>query len=149
MKKNVLILNSYHQGYKWTDDITRGILSALAPESGDTRIFIEYMGTKWVKGAPYFEALRNIMKLKFAKTRFDLIISSDNDAFNFLRKYRDDIFGRVPTVFCGVNYLNASELEGLELFTGISETADIKECLELALRLHPLTKKILIIGTMR
>ena len=146
VKKNVLILNSYHQGYKWTDDITRGILSALAPESGDTRIFIEYMGTKWVKGAPYFEALRNIMKLKFAKTRFDLIISSDNDAFNFLRKYRDDIFGRVPTVFCGVNYLNASELEGLELFTGISETADIKECLELALRLHPLTKKILIIG---
>ena len=145
-RKNILILNSYHQGYKWTDDITHGILSALAPESGNTRIFIEYMGTKWVKGAPYFESLRKIMKLKFAKTRFDLIICSDNDAFNFLRNYRDEIFGRIPTVFCGVNFLNASELEGLELFTGISETADIKESLELALKLHPLTKRILIIG---
>lgn len=144
--KDVLILNSYHQGYKWTDDITSGILSALSPESGNTRIFIEYMGTKWVKGKPYFEELRRIMELKFSKTRFDLIISSDNDAFNFLCDYRDELFGKLPTVFCGVNYLNESELAGRELYTGISETADIKESLDLALKLHPLTKRILIIN---
>ena len=145
-KKNVLILNSYHQGYKWTDDITHGILSALDPESGRTRIFIEYMGTKWVKEKAYFEELRIIMKLKFSKFRFDLIISSDNDAFNFLRDYRDEIFGKVPTVFCGVNYLNPDELAGKDLFTGISETVDIKEGLALALKLHPKTKRILIIN---
>ncbi|MEJ2659795.1 MAG: PAS-domain containing protein [Desulfobacteraceae bacterium] len=145
-KKNILILNSYHQGYKWTDDITRGILSALAPESENTRIFIEYMGAKWVKGKPYFEQLRRTMKLKFSKTRFDLIISSDNDAFNFLRDYRDELFGRIPTVFCGVNYLNTSELAGKELFTGISETADIQESLQLALKLHPKTKRVLVIN---
>ena len=28
-KKNVLILNSYHQGYKWTDDEVRGIVNGL------------------------------------------------------------------------------------------------------------------------
>lgn len=146
IKKNVLILNSYHQGYKWTDDITRGILSALAPESGHTRIFIEYMGTKWVKDKAYFEQLRTIMKLKFSRTRFDLIIASDNDAFNFLRDYRNEIFGKIPTVFCGVNYLNSEELAGSKLFTGISENADIRETLKLALKLHPLTKRILIIN---
>jgi PAS domain S-box-containing protein len=145
-KQNVLFLNSYHQGYKWSDDITRGILSALAPERENTRIFIEYMGTKWVKGKPYFEELRRIMKLKFSNTRFDLIICSDNDAFNFLCDYRDELFGKIPTVFCGVNYLSASELADKELFTGTSETADIKESLELALRLHPSTKKILIVN---
>ncbi len=144
--KDVLILNSYHQGYKWTDDITRGILSALSPESGNTRIFIEYMGTKWVKGKPYFEELRRIMELKFSKTRFDLIISSDNDAFNFLCDYRNELFGKIPTVFCGVNYLNAAELEGKAFFTGVSETADIKESLDLALKLHPMTKRIFIIN---
>jgi PAS domain S-box-containing protein len=145
-KRNILILNSYHQGYKWTDDITHGILSALAPESANTRIFIEYMGTKWVKGKAYFQELRKLMKLKFSKTHFDLIISSDNDAFNFLCDCRDELFGKIPSVFCGVNYLNASELAGIELYTGISEIADIKGSLELALKLHPLTKRILIVG---
>jgi len=145
-KKNVLILNSYHQGFKWTDDITRGIISALEPASGTTRIYIDYLDTKWVKDEKYFQQLRQILKHKYSGTHFDLIVASDNDAFDFLRDYRDEVFGRIPVVFCGVNYFQAADLAGKHLFTGISETADIKESLDLALRLHPLTKSIFIIN---
>ena len=144
--KNVLILHSYHQGFKWTDDITRGIVSALEPASGETRVHIEYMGTKWVNDSLYFQELRQILKHKYSKTRFDLIISSDNDAFDFLRDHRDEVFGRIPVVFCGVNYFRDSDLIGKSLFTGISETADLRDSLDLALRLHPSAKKIFIIN---
>lgn len=145
-KKNVLILNSYHEGFKWTDDITRGVISALEPVSGETRIFIEYLNTKWVKDDLYFLELRQILKHKYARTRFDLIISSDNDAFDFLRDYRDEVFGRIPVVFNGVNYFKESDLAGKALFTGVSETADLRESLELALRLHPSVKRIVVIN---
>jgi len=43
--KNVLLLNSYHQGFTWTDDVTRGIVSALGPVRGRTRLYIEHMNT--------------------------------------------------------------------------------------------------------
>jgi len=145
-KKNVLILNSYHERFKWTDDVTRGAISALAPVSGETRIFIEYLNTKWVKDDLYFQELRQILKHKYARTRFDLIISSDNDAFDFLRKYRDEVFGRIPVVFNGVNYFKESDLAGKALYTGVSETADLRESFELALRLHPSVKRIFVIN---
>lgn len=100
-KKNVLILNSYHQDYKWTNDETRGVVEALAPVNDKIKIYIEYMGTKWVSGDQYFEELNRMLKFKYQNIRFDVIVLSDNDALNFLVKYRDGIFGRVPTVFCG------------------------------------------------
>jgi sigma-B regulation protein RsbU (phosphoserine phosphatase) len=145
-RKNVLILNSYHQGFKWTDDITRGVVSALNPVSGETRVYIEYMDTKWTNGDRYYDQLFRLLKIKYSKTRFALIVCSDTDAFVFLRDHRDDLFGRVPTVFCGVNYFAPEDLRGKRLFTGVSETADLRETFDLALKLHPRTKGILVIN---
>ncbi|MEQ8162989.1 MAG: ABC transporter substrate binding protein [Smithellaceae bacterium] len=145
-KKNILILNSYHQDYKWTNDETRGVVEALAPVNDKIKIYIEYMGTKWVSGDQYFEELNRMLKFKYQNIRFDVIVLSDNDALNFLVKYRDGIFDRVPTVFCGINYFQDDDLKGQPLYTGTNETADIKTNLETILRLHPATKKIVVIN---
>ncbi len=56
------------------------------------------------------------------------------------------MFGKVPVVFCGVNYFRKDDLDGTTLFTGTSETADLRESLEVALRLHPSARKIFIIN---
>jgi len=40
--KRVLILHSYHQGYKWTDDIHQGIVDILNKEE-NIELCIEYM----------------------------------------------------------------------------------------------------------
>jgi len=42
-------------------------------------------------------------KTKYKNINFDLILSSDNNALDFLKKYRDTIFGDVPVSFSGVN----------------------------------------------
>jgi len=145
-KKNVLILNSYHQDYKWTNDETRGVVEALAPVNEKIKIYIEYMGTKWVSGDQYFEELNRMLKFKYQNIRFDVIVLSDNDALNFLVKYRDGMFGRVPTVFCGINYFQDNDLREQPLYTGTNETVDIKTNLETILRIHPATKKIIVIN---
>lgn len=145
-KKNVLILNSYHQGFKWTDDITRGILTALDPARTNTRVFTKYMNTKWAHGAPYFKELSRLLKIEYAKVPVDLIICSDNDAFEFLLDNRDEVFGKIPVVFCGVNNFAPEDLKGKLFYTGVSETAELKDSLDVALRLHPDTKQIFVIN---
>ncbi len=144
-KKNVLILNSYHQGYKWTDDEIRGIESGLFPVSENTNIYIEYMGTKWNYSSEYFEQLNMLYKKKFSSIRFDVIISTDDDAFNFIKEYRDKTFGNVPVVFCGLNWLTAARLRGITRATGVNEATDIELNIYLMMKLHSNVKKIYVI----
>ena len=144
--KNILLLNSCHQGFAWTDDVTRGIVSALGPASRHTRLYIEHMNTKWADDDKYLTQLLRLMKIKYATTRFELIVCSDTDAFVFLREHRDELFCRVPVVFCGVNYYRPEDLQGKRLFTGVSEVADVGGTLDLAFKLHPGTREVLIIN---
>ena len=46
VKKNILVLNSYHVGYKWSDDITLAIRSKLAESGVDSELYIEFLDAK-------------------------------------------------------------------------------------------------------
>ncbi len=45
----MLVLNSYHKGFLWTDNIVKGIESVLGPEENDIELKIEYMDSKTTK----------------------------------------------------------------------------------------------------
>jgi GAF domain-containing protein/ABC-type uncharacterized transport system substrate-binding protein len=143
--KEVLILHSYHQGYKWTDDITVGIRSVLGDDDS-INLQIEYMDTKRIADQAYLDQLLELYKQKFEDRQFDVIISSDNNAFDFLINYRDTLFPGTPVVFSGVNFFNESMLEGQDLFTGVNEDASIRGGFEIALQLHPETRQIVIVN---
>ena len=51
-KKLVLVLNSYNQGYQWTDDLVDGIRTALAPMQDVTDL--DFMRVIAHYGAPDF-----------------------------------------------------------------------------------------------
>ncbi len=144
-KKHVLILNSYHQGYKWTDEVTKGAIENITSKRNDIRFYVEYMGAKWVFDKQYFEQLQDIYKTKYRNVSFDAIIATDNDAFDFIKKYRNGIFGEIPVVFCGVNWFKNEDLSGQTLYTGVNEDADIETNLDLMLKLHPMVKNIYIV----
>jgi PAS domain S-box-containing protein len=144
--RRVLILNSYHPGYQWTDDETRGVLAALGGSPRDIQVYIEYMGTKWASAPNYFQQLREAYATKFQKLRFDVIVATDDDALRFLLQYREAVFGRIPTVFCGVNDFDPAQLRDRPLYTGVNEVADFRGGLDLALRLHPATRRIVAIS---
>ncbi len=145
-QKRVLILHSYYRGYKWTDEEHGGIEAALKPVISSTNIYTEYMDTKKAYGDLYSQRLYEVYKIKYANFRFDVIIATDNNAFDFLRQYRDRLFPGVPVVFCGVNYLRTEDLHGHPMFTGVNEEADLRGCVDLILRLHRDTKEIVFIN---
>ncbi|NTW36006.1 MAG: hypothetical protein HGB17_07730 [Syntrophobacteraceae bacterium] len=146
LNKKVLVLHSYYQGYRWTDDENEGIESVLRPIVGRNNIYIEYMDTKKVFGALYEKRLRAVYEIKYKNIKFDLIVATDNNAFEFLRKNRDSLFPKTPVVFCGVNDVTKQKLKGLKYFTGVNEAGDYKKCIELMLRLHPKTKQIVFVN---
>ena len=98
-RKRVLVLHSYYQGYKWTDDENRGIESVLKPVIGTNNLYIEYMDTKKIFGDLYSQRLYEVYKLKYRNFKFDAIMVTDNNAFEFMRKYRDDLFPGHPCCF--------------------------------------------------
>ena len=142
---DILVLHSYHQGYKWTDDIQRGIAEELA--SGRKRVFlnIQYMDSKRFNQTDYFLRLAELYRYKYSDKSFDVIIASDDNALNFLLAHRNALFGQTPVVFCGVNYLQPERLADHSGFTGVNEQADIEGGIRQALLLHPATDNLMLI----
>lgn len=143
---HIMVLNSYHQGYEWTDLIVRGIEETFAENQVKHELYIEYLDTKRFKTKDYlqhyFETLRN----KYSDRKVDAIIATDDNAFQFLLQYHNALFAQVPVVFCGVNFFEQSMIEGRELFTGVVQAPSIKETIELAMKLQPGARNVVVLS---
>lgn len=144
--KHILVLHSYHQSMTWVKDIDDAIQETLQPTDNGYVIHIENMDTKKKYTQQYLEKLKTLYSLKYRDIQFDLILSSDNNAFEFLKANRDQIFGKVPVVFCGVNFFKDSDLNGFEKVTGVAERFDARRTVETALKLYPKANSIFVIN---
>ncbi len=144
-KKNVLYLNSYHHGYRWSDSILEGVRSVLDESEYKIDLQIEYMDAKKFNYEDVTGMLLRLYKEKFANEKFDVVMVSDNDAFTFASQYRDVLFPGVPVVFCGVNALTDYMLAGGNV-TGVVENFDLMLTLDVALKLHPDKKRMVVVG---
>lgn len=143
-KKNILILNSYHHGMKWVDDIERGILSVLSTQ--EYSYMFDYMDTKYNSDLEYNKEISDILRNKYKYRKFDLVLTTDDDALVFAKKYGKEVFENTPIVFCGVNYFNESSLSGFNNISGVVESVDVKSTIDLALKQNPALKNILVIN---
>ncbi len=143
---HVLLLNSYNQRMNWVQDITTAVEDILDPDDNNIVLHIDNMDSKQFYSPEYFESYKNFLKDKYKNRNFSLILSSDNNAFDFLRKTRDDLFPGVPVVFCGVNNFNDNQIQEFEKITGVAEIFSARNTVDMALKLHPGTKEIFIIN---
>lgn len=142
--KRVLLLNSYHKGYLWSDEITRGIEETFS--GYPVELHIEYMDTKRQFGNLYQTYLSRLLSLKHLKHDYDAVITSDDNAFDYYIENKNILTGDTsPHIFCGVNYLEPARIKRISNVTGVNEKADIVANIELIRRFHPNTDKILII----
>jgi len=146
-KIHLLVLNSYAKGFPWTDNIVKGIESTLKSVQPDVELKIEYMDSKAIKYEPaYKKILYDLYSYKYKKFKFDVIVTSDDNALNFVREFHDDIFSGTKVVFCGVNNLKAPDLVDRIRFTGILEKAAEKETIELARKLNPKIRRVVVVS---
>jgi len=120
VKKDILVLHSYNSSMSWEKNIDQAINDVLQPDENGYVLHTEYMDIKRVYTPEYLNQLKQFYKDKYKNTHFDLILTSDNNAFEFLKKNRNALFGDIPTVFCGVNNFKDSDLKGTTNFTGVA-----------------------------
>ncbi len=145
LSKSVLYINSYHQGYPWSDTILEGINNALYPGDYKIELQIEYLDAKKFNVEPVLTAFYQLHKEKFQDQQFDVVIVSDDDAFQYAIKYRPQLFPEVPIVFCGVNNLTSKQA-AVGNITGIVENFDLIGTIDVALNLHPDKKRMIVVG---
>ena len=143
---NILYVNSYHEGYKWSDDIKSSIIGDLSTFNIDYKLHIEYLDTLQIDNEnikQYFEYHKINFNLKYASRNIDIIITSDDAAFNFINEYCSDIFKDVPIIFCGLNNFSDEKIANVSNpITGVTESLDIGNTLKNILNIHPKTKRI-------
>ena len=145
--KEVLLIHSYHKGYVWSDDISKAIENNFSTHK-NIELTTVYMDTKRIDDDSYLENLSKIYKQQFTKRKFDLIIISDNNAFDFIAKYYNDLFENTPVLFCGINNYSKKSLENFTFkdISGVAEEVDIEKNFELISKLQPNLKNLLIIN---
>ncbi|MBA4374379.1 MAG: hypothetical protein C0402_16125 [Thermodesulfovibrio sp.] len=143
--KKVLVLNSYHSGYKGSDDIVQGFRDTLFTSLPETEMQIEYLDSKHFNGNDFDSKILDLLRFKYQRRHFDLIISTDDYAFDILDRHRKIIFGETPVVFCGTNSFDSARLIGKTGIIGIDERPSFSDTLDLIFKIHPATGNIVII----
>ncbi len=99
--KKILYIDSYHEGYEWSDGITTGITGVLADTGVQLKIY--RMDTKRNPSEDFKEQAALEAKVLIEEFKPDVVITSDDNAFKYLimTYYRD---AGLPVVFCGLNW---------------------------------------------
>jgi len=144
-KERVLVLNSYHPGYTWADNETAGIVATLHAAGITVDPDIEYLDAKRLPKQEHFPLLRNLLQLKLAKSRPQVVLTLDDPAFDFAVTYRQQLFAGIPIVFIGKNSFSSAMLRGERDITGAVEQQDFLGTVDAALQLQPQTREVVVV----
>lgn len=145
-KKNVLLINSYNIDFQWTRNMVEGVEDALALYEENYEIYIENMDLKRVDSLQYINAFYELFMDKHELNSFDLILTTDDGAFEFAKKIVSDFEEEIPIVFCGVNYMPKEEIVFHEAYTGVIESYDLMKTIDSIVTLQPEVNRLYVIN---
>jgi len=112
-KARVLYVDSYHEGYPWSEDITKGILDVMKIARRDDGVFDDSgspvafrvcrMDTKRRSSEQFKAQAGRQVRQIIDEWKPDVVICADDNASRYVivPYFRD---GDIPFVFCGVNW---------------------------------------------
>jgi ABC-type uncharacterized transport system substrate-binding protein len=125
--KKVLFVNSYHQGYEWSDGMEAGARAVLGP-TGATLTFLR-MDTKRHQDDAFRKQAGLDAKAAIEAQKPDLVIVGDDMAVKYLLvPYFKD--ATLPFVFCGVNWEAGKYGLPFKNATGMVEVSLVKELID-------------------
>lgn len=140
-KYNVLYLNSYNLGYTWSDSINKGIEKALTKKN--VNLYIECLDAKRF-GQTHFNTFTTYLQKKYENIKFDAIITSDNDALDYVEQFGIKLYPKIPVVYCGIKNPEDYNFEGYPIY-GFIESTDPMKTIGVLIKLNPKAKSLLFI----
>lgn len=99
--QSILIINSYHKGYEFSDKI----ISAMEKEfykNSNLDINILYMDSKRIITKEYFDNLKNLYKVQLNNRKYDLVVAVDRFAYDFVLENYLTFFNDIPVLSVGI-----------------------------------------------
>jgi PAS domain S-box-containing protein len=141
----VLILNSYHPGYAWTDNEQLGVIETFRERDINWQPHVAYMDMMRFPSGQHLRYFTEIIRAKYRDRKFSAVIAMDNAALEYVLDNQEDLFHKAPIVFCGINNYQPSMLRGHSNVTGIAENIDQTGTIEAMLKIHPEAREILVL----
>jgi len=145
--KNILLLYSYQSvlpaNIEW-DGAIRAALKGTAAEP--IEFYTEFLDLAQFPDQSYLQSLINLLQNKYARRKIDLLMPMGDLAFHFLLAQREVLFPGVPMVFCGAESNEVQALKRPNATTGVVTWVDVPGTLAAALKLHPQTRQLVLVG---
>ncbi len=141
---NILVINSYHTGYNWSDGVIKGLSGLMGAQKPEAQCSYEYLDWQRFPSPDREQPMLDALHQKYVgANRISYIVTLDDPALNFALRHRDQLGGEaVPIVFGGINRLDPTLRERHRNLTGHAEVLNIAENIELMLTLQPHLKKV-------
>ncbi|MFA4824784.1 MAG: PAS domain S-box protein [Methanoregula sp.] len=143
--RNVLVLNSYHPTFVWTASQSDGIIDALGKSGLNLSVSVEYLDWKNYPDKKTIDNVTGVYLNKYGSRPFDVILTTDDAALNYVIGHRGDIFGDAPVVFSGVNNYALLTPAQRANITGKIEEISPEKTLSSVFILFPSTSRIYIL----
>ena len=137
----VVLPGSDDPGYAVTTAAIREALQARSDILVD--YFREYLEIEHLNGDDAALGLRDSIKRKFQNRPIDVVIAHTTPLRDFVLRFREELFPGAVIVFQGMGDLDSAvHAKGI---TGIDTAAGLRDTLALALRLHPSTRRVVVL----
>ena len=145
--KRVLILHAYNYTFPATTLVSDAARKRLL-EGSPQRLEIEadFLDLARLPGEDHALRMANFLHEKYVNMRFDLVLVVGVAGVPFVIKYRDLIAPGVPVVFAGGSPANLASIKLPSDITGALVGFDADKTLDLAQRLQPNARRLVVYG---
>jgi hypothetical protein len=145
--RHVLLLYGDEKDLPMNLVIDRQLRSSFHEKLGDgVRLFSEYLDVSRFPDNGFHRKQLEFLHDKYSARGLDLIVVVDSSALDQVQLHRDWFFPATPVVFCCVTEAEYKARRIGPGVTGIPAKLAYAPTLELALRLHPATRAVVVIA---
>jgi len=144
---SILIINSYHKGYEFSDNIILGLEKQLHKHE-DIDFTLLYMDAKRITSDEYFKNLKNLYKVQLQSRNYDLVIAIDRFAYDFVLENYNDFFLNEAILAVGIENFSPIKAKkyGIEnKVSALIEKRDLSANVKLIETIIPTIKKLYVI----
>jgi len=123
------------------------LVRTLATNTGyHIEVYREAMDLSRFGSDTYQAFLRDVLRTKYAGKQIDVVVAILGPALDFVLTHGEEIFPGTPIVFCGVDRREVADRSLPANVRGIAVNREFAPTLELALKVHPQTRHIVVVG---
>jgi signal transduction histidine kinase len=145
--RHVVVLYDERLDFPGLADLDRDLVRTLVFKSEDTKeVYREAMDLSRFGSDLYKMQLRDFLQAKYANKKIDVTIAVLGPSLDFLLSYGEAIFPGTPIVFCGIDRKELGDRTLPPHVRGVLVKREFAPTIDLALRLHPGTDRLVVVA---